>query len=225
MALIDAGWKDERPFYVFQNHGFGGNTASFCRCDYQVSDGHGDPNRGHSDELGAVQVATDVLNQWAEDGKFPDPDPNQKLVNGWKAEAWSARSCYGSSAGEDSWHQCPPGPMDNDKEGNPKTCASNATFVDGQGVVCATMNPQGQYMNLYDTVSKKGPKQYDDETQTCTMNEQYPLGPGHSSGLFLHVEQSFRGRQTNVKSWEGVALAVQAAFDHVAENVEPRLKQ
>merc|ERR1712232_1215 len=101
-AFVDAGWKVNRPFYVMQNHGFGGNTASFCRCDYQVSDGYGDPNQDPTDELGVVRRATDVLNEWAAHGKFPDPDPNQKVVNGWKAESWLARSCYGSgAAGED----------------------------------------------------------------------------------------------------------------------------
>jgi len=221
-AFVDAGWKVNRPFYVMQNHGFGANTASFCRCDYQVSDGHGDPNQAWTDELGVVKMATTVLNEWAVRGKFPDPDPNQKVVNGWKAKEWLARSCYGEDV---AWHDCPPGPMDLDRNGVPKTCVSNETHIDHQGLVCAKLNPQGQYVNLYDTVARKGPSQYNDQTQTCTLNEQYPNGPGRSSGLFLHIEQSFRARQAKAKSWEGIALAVQTAFDYAAERVEPRLKQ
>lgn len=216
-ALVDAGYQASKPFYVLQNHGFGGNTASFCKCDYQVSDGHGYVGDGYKDELGVVQVATDALNDFAKEGQLPDEE--QAVNNGWQAKEWTALSCYG-----EAWpHECPPGPMDLDKEGKPRTCDSTPEHVDGQGVVCAKMNPSGQYMNLFDHDLKKGPSQYDDERKACTLADE---GPGRSSGMFLHIEQSTRARQVDEKSavvWEGFALAVQAAFDHVATTVEPRL--
>lgn len=194
-ALVDEGYAHQEPFFIAQNHGFGAKTQSYCKCDYQVSDGLGDPGDDWTDELHMVDAAVAVLESYT----FP---PVPEDAEGVAAYPWKSRSCYGVG-----W------PL-NETTGK----------ADPEGVVCAKMNPQGQYINLYDREHNRGPQQYNDSAQECTLADE---GPGRVVGLFLHIEQSSRARQINEKTpqvWEGFARAIQAAYDYAAEHVESSLR-
>merc|ERR1719382_511212 len=136
-AFVDAGYAAHKPFYVAQNHGFGGATQEVCGCDFQVSDGLGDPNQNWTDDQGMANTVRESLANWI----FPVPSSSSNTTS------WPVLSCYG-----DTWPR-------NETTGE----------ADSQGVVCATQNPQGQYINLYDKEALTGPNQYDDVHKNCTL--------------------------------------------------------